>query len=62
MIITADTFKYYGGWPDKIHGETIPVDGPFLNFTLREPLGVVGAIVAWNFPMSPCCPKDCRRC
>src|SRR5688500_14329928 len=50
--LTADTFKYYGGWADKIHGETIPVDGPFLNFTLREPLGVIGAIVAWNFPMS----------
>jgi acyl-CoA reductase-like NAD-dependent aldehyde dehydrogenase len=50
--LTADTFRYYGGWADKIHGETIPVDGPFLNFTLREPLGVVGAIVPWNFPMS----------
>ena len=50
--LTADTLKYYGGWADKIHGETIPVDGPFLNFTLREPLGVIGAIVPWNFPMS----------
>ncbi len=50
--LTADTLKYYGGWADKIHGETIPVEGPFLNFTLREPLGVVGAIVPWNFPMS----------
>ncbi|MGH7627124.1 MAG: aldehyde dehydrogenase family protein, partial [Gemmatimonadaceae bacterium] len=50
--LTAETFRYYGGWADKIHGETIPVDGPFLNFTLREPLGVVGAIVPWNFPMS----------
>ena len=50
--LTADTFRYYGGWADKIHGETIPVDGPFLNFTLREPLGVIGAIVPWNFPMS----------
>ncbi|HEU4643089.1 MAG TPA: aldehyde dehydrogenase family protein [Gemmatimonadaceae bacterium] len=50
--LTADTFRYYGGWADKIHGETIPVDGPFLNYTLREPVGVVGAIVPWNFPMS----------
>ena len=50
--LTADTFKYYGGWADKIHGETIPVDGPFFNYTLREPLGVVGAIVPWNFPLS----------
>ena len=52
LKLTAETFMYYGGWADKIHGETIPVDGPFLNFTLREPLGVVGAIVPWNFPMS----------
>ncbi|HEY7876724.1 MAG TPA: aldehyde dehydrogenase family protein [Gemmatimonadaceae bacterium] len=52
LDLTAKTFMYYGGWADKIHGETIPVDGPFLNYTLREPLGVVGAIVPWNFPMS----------
>ncbi|MEP6690867.1 MAG: aldehyde dehydrogenase family protein [Gemmatimonadaceae bacterium] len=50
--LAAETFKYYGGWADKVHGETIPVDGPFFNYTLREPLGVVGAIVPWNFPMS----------
>ncbi len=50
--LTAETFRYYGGWADKLHGEVIPVDGPFLNYTLRQPLGVVGAIVPWNFPMS----------
>ena len=50
--LAAATYKYYGGWADKIHGETIPVDGPFLNYTLREPIGVVGAIVPWNFPIS----------
>ena len=50
--LTAECFKYYGGWADKVHGEVIPVDGPYLNYTLREPLGVVGAIVPWNFPMS----------
>jgi aldehyde dehydrogenase (NAD+) len=50
--LAAATYKYYGGWADKIHGETIPVEGPFLNYTLREPLGVVGAIVPWNFPIS----------
>jgi aldehyde dehydrogenase (NAD+) len=49
--LAAATYKYYGGWADKIHGETIPIDGPFLNYTLREPLGVVGAIVPWNFPI-----------
>ncbi len=48
---TADTFFYYSGWATKLHGETIPVRGPFLNYTLRQPLGVVGAIVPWNFPL-----------
>jgi acyl-CoA reductase-like NAD-dependent aldehyde dehydrogenase len=47
----ADCFHYYAGWVRKIYGETIPVNGPFLNYTLREPVGVVGAIVPWNFPL-----------
>ena len=47
----ADCFRYYAGWVRKQYGETIPVDGPFLNYTLREPVGVVGAIVPWNFPL-----------
>ncbi|MDR3702164.1 MAG: aldehyde dehydrogenase family protein [Candidatus Sulfopaludibacter sp.] len=47
----ADCFRYYAGWVRKIYGETIPVDGPYLNYTLREPVGVVGAIVPWNFPL-----------
>jgi aldehyde dehydrogenase (NAD+) len=46
-----DAFRYYAGWVRKICGETIPVDGPFLNYTLREPMGVVGAIVPWNYPL-----------
>ncbi len=46
-----DCFRYYAGWVRKIYGETIPVDGPYLNYTLREPVGVVGAIVPWNFPL-----------
>lgn len=48
---TADIFYYYAGWVRKILGETIPVDGNFLNYTLREPVGVVGMITAWNYPM-----------
>ena len=48
---TVDCFEYYAGWADKIEGETIPVNGPYLNYTLREPVGVVGAIVPWNFPL-----------
>jgi aldehyde dehydrogenase (NAD+) len=47
----VDSFRYYAGWVRKIYGETIPVDGPFLNYTLREPIGVVGAIVPWNYPL-----------
>ncbi len=46
-----DAFRYYAGWVRKIYGETIPVDGPYLNYTLREPVGVVGAIVPWNYPL-----------
>lgn len=48
---TFDIFYYYAGWTRKIYGETIPVDGNFLNYTLREPVGVVGMITAWNYPM-----------
>ncbi len=51
MPMTADVFRYYAGWATKIHGETVPVRGPFLHYTLREPLGVVAAIVPWNFPL-----------
>ena len=48
----AKCFQYYAGWATKITGQTIPLStGPFLNYTRREPLGVVGAIVAWNFPL-----------
>src|SRR6476646_9971492 len=41
----AECFQYYAGWADKIHGEMIPVRGNFLTYTLREPVGVVAAIV-----------------
>src|SRR5260370_17337839 len=47
----ADCFHYYAGWVRKLYGETIPVDGPYLNYTLREPVGGVGAIVPGNFPL-----------
>ncbi len=48
---TAACFRYFGGMADKFQGETIPVEAGFLNYTLREPLGVVGQIVPWNFPL-----------
>jgi len=47
----AECLQYYAGWADKIHGETIPVKGNYLTYTLREPVGVVAAIVPWNFPL-----------
>jgi betaine-aldehyde dehydrogenase len=45
-------FEYYAGAANKLFGETIPVSRPGLDFTLREPIGVVGLIVPWNFPMN----------
>lgn len=48
----VENFRYFAGLADKIEGTTIPVAGPFLNYTLREPLGVVACIVPWNFPLS----------
>ena len=50
--LSAEFFRYYAGWISKVHGETIPVNGPFLNYTLREPMGVVAAITPWNFPLA----------
>ncbi len=52
-----DSLFYYAGWVRKIFGETIPVDGPFLNYTLREPAGVAGLIVPWNYPLLLACWK-----
>ena len=43
--------RYYGGWADKIEGKTVPVRGNFLSYTLRQPVGVVGQIIPWNFPL-----------
>lgn len=48
---TADVFDYYAGWTDKLHGETNPVEGDSLNYTLREPVGVCALVVPWNFPL-----------
>jgi len=49
--MAADCFRYFAGWASKIEGETVPVRAPFFNYTLREPLGVVGQIIPWNFPI-----------
>ena len=52
VAMAVETFRYYGGWADKLTGDTLPVAGNFFAYTLREPVGVVGAIVPWNFPLN----------
>ncbi len=47
----VNTLRYYAGWADKIEGRTLPVRGNFLSYTLRQPVGVVGQIIPWNFPL-----------
>ena len=51
MDMVAATFRYYAGAPERLLGDTIPVAGGQA-FTVREPLGVVGLIVPWNFPLT----------
>src|SRR5258708_97151 len=57
LPLAIDLLRYFGGWPTKIHSETTPVSVPyfpgakFLHYTVREPVGVVGAIIPWNFPL-----------
>lgn len=46
-----DAFRYYAGAVRRLGGRTVPVDGPYVSFTMRDPVGVVGAIVPWNFPL-----------
>ncbi|MGH8823880.1 MAG: aldehyde dehydrogenase family protein [Jiangellaceae bacterium] len=48
---TAATFRYFGGMADKYQGSVVPVERGFLDYVVREPLGVVGQIVPWNFPV-----------
>ncbi|OUY06400.1 betaine-aldehyde dehydrogenase [Acinetobacter populi] len=48
---TAACFRYFGGIADKIEGSVVPVEQGFLNYVLREPIGIVGQIVPWNFPL-----------
>jgi aldehyde dehydrogenase (NAD+) len=49
--LAADCFHYYAGLATKLHGETIPVRGPYFTYTLREAVGVCGLITPWNFPL-----------
>ena len=51
MPMVIDVLRYYAGWATKIHGETVNTVETAFTYTLREPLGVVGLIVPWNFPL-----------
>ena len=48
---TIACYRYFAGWADKIQGKTIPINGPFFCYTRHEPIGVVGQIIPWNFPL-----------
>jgi acyl-CoA reductase-like NAD-dependent aldehyde dehydrogenase len=50
--MATEVLRYYAGWADKITGDTLPMDRGTFAYTLREPVGVVGAIVPWNFPLN----------
>ena len=44
-------WRYFAGWADKLHGDTLPLDGSFLSYTRKEPVGVCGQITPWNYPI-----------
>ncbi len=51
VVKTVACYRYFAGWADKVQGKTIPIDGEYLCYTRHEPIGVVGQIIPWNFPM-----------
>jgi aldehyde dehydrogenase (NAD+) len=51
LPLTIGCYRYYAGWADKIQGKTIPINGPYFCYTKHEPVGVVGQIIPWNFPL-----------
>ena len=51
LPLTIACYRYYAGWADKVHGKTIPVNGPYHCYTRHEPVGVCGQIIPWNFPL-----------
>jgi acyl-CoA reductase-like NAD-dependent aldehyde dehydrogenase len=57
VLFAEKIIRYFAGWSDKVVGQTIPVDGDFFAYTRREPIGVCGAIVPWNFPFFLFCVK-----
>jgi aldehyde dehydrogenase (NAD+) len=57
LPLSIDCLRYYAGFADKIHGQTIPVRGNYFTYTRREPVGVAGQIIPWNFPILMVCWK-----
>jgi aldehyde dehydrogenase (NAD+) len=51
LPLTIKCYRYYAGWADKNHGKTIPVEGNYFCYTRHEPVGVVGQVIPWNFPL-----------
>ncbi|EKM60318.1 uncharacterized protein PHACADRAFT_246179 [Phanerochaete carnosa HHB-10118-sp] len=51
ITMAIGTFRYYAGWADKLHGNTIETSKDKIVYTINEPLGVVGQIIPWNFPL-----------
>jgi aldehyde dehydrogenase (NAD+) len=51
LPVAVECYRYFAGWADKIEGRTIPVSGPYFTYTRHEPVGVVGQILPWNFPL-----------
>ena len=49
---SISTLEYFAGWADKVHGDTIPADGNVMTYTRKEPVGVVGQIIPWNYPVA----------
>ena len=52
LSAAINMFKYYAGFADKLHGQTLPIPGPFMSYTKPEPVGVCGQILPWNFPLA----------
>ena len=51
LPLTIACYRYFAGWADKLHGKTIPINGPYFCYTRHEPVGVCGQIIPWNFPL-----------
>ncbi|HEV3437707.1 MAG TPA: aldehyde dehydrogenase family protein [Gemmata sp.] len=51
LPLTIQCYRYYAGWADKIYGQTLPINGNYFCYTRHEPIGVVGQIIPWNFPL-----------